>query len=146
MVAGLTPEEARLFDSGTMGAFVHRVITEAAKVGNCVIVGRGSQCILQTRPDVFHVFVYAPWEQRVERVKRRVEPDTNVEELIRSTDGERAHYIRSCFGCDWKEPHLYHMMISSEMGTDSAAATIIDEVRTSGAIARIRVSIPIATT
>ena len=37
-----------------------RIIEEAAEIGDCVIVGRGSQCILQQREDTFHVFIYAP--------------------------------------------------------------------------------------
>ena len=34
------------------------VISEAAKLGQCVIVGRGAQCVLREREDAFHVFVY----------------------------------------------------------------------------------------
>jgi len=37
-----------------------KIIEKAYSDGNAVIVGRGSQCVLQHKPDVFHVFVYAP--------------------------------------------------------------------------------------
>jgi hypothetical protein len=45
------------------------------------------------------------------------------------TDAERARYIRTNFGCDWKDPHLYQLMISSEIGLEKAAATIVDAVQ-----------------
>lgn len=37
-------------------------------------------------------------------------------EVVRPTDRTRATYIRRYFGCDWKDPPLSHMMISSQLG------------------------------
>src|ERR1035441_4292481 len=52
--------ETAVFDAETMALLARAVIEHACETGNCVIVGRGGQCILQNRPDVFHVFLYAP--------------------------------------------------------------------------------------
>ena len=57
------------FDADSMVAFMHRVIDGAASEGNCVIVGRGAPYFLRGREDAFHVFVYAPWEEKIQRVK-----------------------------------------------------------------------------
>jgi hypothetical protein len=62
---------------------------------------------------------------------------------MRSTDLERARYVRTYFGCDWKDPHLYNMMISSQLGIEAAAGMIIEVLRTSDVLARVRISIPI---
>ena len=130
--AGITPGDAQFFDAETMAAFTRQVILKAAGTGDCVIVGRGAQCVLQDREDVLHVFIYAPWAERVGHVRARAESSQDVEELIRVTDHERASYIRTCYGCDWKDPHLYHMMISSRIGTEMAAWMIVNAVQRGG--------------
>ena len=118
-----------VFDCETMTALARSLIEEAYAAGRCVIVGRAGQCVLQERPDAFHVFVYAPWADRVARVRQRVPEGTDVESLIRDTDRQRAEHIRMHFGCDWADPHLYHLLISSELGEDATASIIINALR-----------------
>ena len=38
---------------------IKQEILDAAKQGNCVLVGRGSACALAGVPGCFHIFVYA---------------------------------------------------------------------------------------
>ena len=47
-----------------------RKVSSAAKEGNAVIVGRGSAYYLHGRPDALHVFVYAPLEEKVRRLRK----------------------------------------------------------------------------
>ena len=56
-------------DADSMAVFMQRVIEGAAAAGNCVIVGRGAPYVLRGRPDAFHVFVYAPLEEKIRRVR-----------------------------------------------------------------------------
>jgi len=114
-----------VFDCETMMALARSLIEDACAEGNCVIVGRAGQCILQARQDVFHAFVYAPWAERVARIRKRVPEGTDIESLIRVTDRQRAGHIRMLFGSDWADPHLYHLLISSQLGEDATASTII---------------------
>jgi cytidylate kinase len=120
------------FDAETMAALAQNMIGEAYQRGNCVIVGRGAQCVLRGRKDVFHVFVYAPWAEKVARIRQRLPGQTDVEELIRSTDHQRADYIRTYFRCNWMDPHLYHLMISSQLGEDLVESTIIETLASGG--------------
>jgi cytidylate kinase len=90
-----------------------------------VIVGRGSQCVLQHKPDVYHVFVYAPCQERVVRLRSRLEKDANIEQRMRNVDGERAKYLLQYFGKHWYNPHLYDLMISSSADEDSTARSIL---------------------
>jgi len=121
-VAAVAPDD--FFDAETMASLARREIQEAHKRGHAVIVGRGAQCVLQNQPDTLHVFVYAPWCQRVARVRERAPKGTDGASLIRSTDRQRAEYIRLNYGCQWSYPHLYHMLISSAIGEDRVAALI----------------------
>lgn len=144
IAAGAAPADAQLVDAeSTIAAITQRVISRAAAQGNCVIVGRGAQCVLQTRADVFHVFVYGAWDERVSRVRSRMRSVQDIENLVQCTDRERADYIRTHYGCDWKDPHLYNMMISSQGGVEAAVATIVDTIRNSGVLARIRIAVPL---
>ncbi len=124
-----TVTDAAFFDAETMAALGSNLITAAHARGNCVIIGRGAQCVLQNNTDVFHVYIYAPWSERVARVRRRLPAARDIEELILQTDRERAQYIHLYYGCDWKDPHLYHMLISSELGEDEIAGMIIRTVQ-----------------
>ena len=121
-----------VFDAETMAALATNMIEEAYQRGNCVLVGRGAQCVLQNRKDAFHVFIYAPWEERVARIRLRLPGQTDIEELIRSTDRQRAHYVRTHFHCNWMDPHLYQLMISSQLGEGVVASTIIEALASGG--------------
>jgi len=124
-----TVTEAEFFDAETTSALARNLIVEAHSRGNCVIVGRGAQCILQNRKDVLHVFIYAPWAERIARVRTRVGPSADLEQSIHRTDRQRADFIRLYFGCDWNNPHLYHMLISSEIGEETVAGIIIEALQ-----------------
>src|SRR5579871_3066947 len=56
LTAGVALQEEKCFDEDVMADLTRQIIEHAYEAGNCVIVGRGAQCILQTKPDVFQVF------------------------------------------------------------------------------------------
>jgi|PlaIllAssembly_1097288.scaffolds.fasta_scaffold75430_2 cytidylate kinase len=106
-----------------------RLIEEAARAGRCVIVGRGGQCLLRGRADVFHVFVYAPREERLRRLRERLGPGAELELVLEETDRERASYIRRHFGEDWLDPRLYHLMVNAVLGEETAVSAILAAFR-----------------
>ncbi|MGA2985306.1 MAG: cytidylate kinase-like family protein [Terriglobia bacterium] len=126
------------FDADVAAHLTRRIIEEAAAIGDCVIVGRGSQCILQQREDAFHVFIYAPRGQRQQRLLRR---DTQIskaeaERKLDAEDATRAAYVRSHYGEDWQNRHLYHLMISSCLGEKESVSIILSALHST------RVSVP----
>ena len=124
LAAGLELGEKSVFDAEEMVKISQKIIEKAHSDGNCVIVGRGAQCVLQHQPDVFHVFVYAPFKERILRLRTRLEKGANIEQRIRTVDGERAKYLQEYFGKSWCNPHLYDLMISSREDEDSTARVI----------------------
>lgn len=124
LAAGVIPDQEKCFDEDTMADLTRHIIEHAHEVGNCVIVGRGAQCILQSRADVFHVFVYAPLRVRIHRLRTRLEPGANIEQRIRDVEAERAHYLKLRFGKEWNNPHLYNLMISSGDDEERTARVI----------------------
>jgi cytidylate kinase len=120
-----------VFDAESMAEGWGKIIEEASSIGECVIVGRGGQCILQNRKDAFHVFVYGPWSQKVRRVRRLFPAEKDPEGLITRTDRERTLYIRRHFNLDFNDRHLYHAMLSSCIGDPAVADCIAGMVRSS---------------
>ena len=125
LAAGLELGEDAVFDAEEMVKLTQKIVEQAYAEGNCVIVGRGAQCILQHKPQAYHVFVYAPLKERILRLRSRLEKDANVEQRIRTVDGERIKYLQQYFGKSWCNPHLYDLMISSREDEDSTARVIL---------------------
>jgi len=127
-----TVDSEDFFDAETVAGLARQLIEAAYERGNCVIVGRGAQCVLQNRADALHVFIYAPWRERAARVRLRAPEGADIEELMRSTDRQRAEFMRLHFGCNWSDPHLYHMLISSELGEEPVASIIVEAIMRGG--------------
>jgi cytidylate kinase len=119
------PVPVELFDAAAAATQARRVIEEAYAIGNCVIVGRGSQCILRGNEDVFHAFVYARREDRARRIQMHEPQVADVAALIHSVDVERFQYVRLNYGEDQANPHLYDLMVNSRNWTDIAAEIIL---------------------
>jgi CMP/dCMP kinase len=124
LAAGLELRENTVIDAQEMVKISQKVIEQAYTEGNCVIVGRGSQSVLQGKPEAFHVFVYAPHRERIIRLRKRLEPEADIDQRIRSVDAERAKYLQEYFGKHWLNPHLYDLMISSHPDESSTARVI----------------------
>ena len=124
LAAGLELGDNAVFDAEETVKVSRKIIEQAYAEGNCVIVGRGSQCVLQHKPDVCHVFVYAPCKERIERLRHRLDKGVNAEQRMRAVDEERAKYLRQYFGKEWNDPHLYDLMISSREDEDYTARAI----------------------
>jgi cytidylate kinase len=125
LAAGLELGEDSVFDAEEMVKISRKIIEEAHSGGNCVIVGRGAQCILQYKPDVFHAFVYAPHKERILRLRKRLEKGADAEHRIRTVDEERAKYLQQYYGKSWCDRHLYDLMISSHEDEDATARAIL---------------------
>lgn len=129
LAAGLELREGSVFNPDEMGKLTQKIVEQAYADGNCVIVGRGAQCILRYKPDTYHVFVYAPHRERVLRLRKRLEHGADVEQRMRKVDEERAKYVQGCFGKCWTDPHLYDLMISSHEDEDLTARVILNAMQ-----------------
>jgi cytidylate kinase len=116
------------FDADSMVEFMQRVISGAASEGNSVIVGRGAPFLLRGRPDTFHVFIYAPLEEKIRRLRQVGKTDDEAAVEIANVDRKRVIFVRKYFGMDWPTRELYHMMINSKVGDDIVIDTILNGI------------------
>ena len=121
--------DADLLDARTMARLTRPIVEHAAEAGNCVIVGRGAQCILGGHPQTFHAFLYAPLELRKRRVAERIGGVKGLVHQIEEKDAERAAYIHKFFGRQWSDPHLYDLMLNTRCGDEIAVETILTAAR-----------------
>jgi len=122
----LNAPRLKLADAETIRKVTQKLVMRAAEVGNCVIVGRGSAYYLHNSPDAFHVFVYAPFQEKVRRLQERGKSEKEAVELAQTVDEDRAAFIKHCFGVEWPSRSNFHLMINSEMGDDAAVNTILN--------------------
>lgn len=120
--------EGQHFNADTMVAMLHKVIEEAASKGNCVIVGRGAPFILRNRPDAFHVFIYAPVEEKVRRLRGIGQSEKEARQLVEEVDRERSSFIRHYFGKEWPCRSLYNVMVNSQFGDEHVIDSILQNI------------------
>jgi cytidylate kinase len=115
-----------LVDSETILTITRRVMEHAAKRGNVVIVGRGSQQFLKDRSDTLRVFLYAPRESKIRRLVTRGKVEKEAEELIDTVDDERADFIKKYFNVEWPDRAIYHAMINTSCGDETTMRMILN--------------------
>src|ERR1700740_951168 len=90
----INAHKLKVVDSESIMKFTTLVVEHAAKRGNSVIVGRGSQQFLKHRSDILRVFLYAPREDKVRRLLARGKSEKEAEHLVDTVDQERADFIQ----------------------------------------------------
>jgi len=113
------------FDTDRFVAISQQVLNKAADAGNCVIVGRGAPYFLRERPDVFHVFLYAPRAEKIRRLRQLGKSNEEAEELVDTVDRDRIEFVRHYFNADWPTRCLYHMMINTAIGNEHVLSAIL---------------------
>ena len=117
-----------MVDADCIRQVADQVVTMAAKTGNAVIVGRGSAYFLRERADAFHVFIYAPFEAKVRRLRAEGWTEKEAIELVETVDRDRAAYIKQYFDIEWPARHFFQLMINSAIGEEVVVQTILDSI------------------
>ncbi len=125
----LNAPRLKMVDAECIRQVAQQVVNQAAKEGNCVIVGRGSAYYLRERPDAFHVFIYAPLAEKVRRLRQAGKSEEEAVQLAETVDRDRAAYIRQYFGLEWPNRPLFHLMINSVIGDEAVIQTILDGIQ-----------------
>jgi cytidylate kinase len=126
----LNAYKLKLVDSESILKITERVVQHAAKAGNSVIVGRGSQQFLRNRPDTLRVFLYAPREDKLRRLVARGKSQKDAEQLVDTVDRERTDFLKKYFHVDWPDRGVYHTMINTAIGEQAVLKIILDLAKT----------------
>ena len=124
----LNAPRLKMVDAECVRQVAEQVVTQAARTGNSVIVGRGGAYYLRAREDAYHVFVYAPIEEKVRRMRAMGKSENEALDLAETVDRDRAAYIKQYFGVEWPSRHFYHLMINSTAGDEVVVQTVLDSL------------------
>lgn len=122
-------QRMKMVDADCIREASEKVVRQAGREGHCVIVGRGSAYYLESNPDAFHVFIYAPFDEKVRRLSAMGKSEEEAHTLAETVDQDRAAYIKQYFNVDWPFREIYHLMINSTLGEDTVVDLILDSVK-----------------
>jgi cytidylate kinase len=108
--------------------YMGSIIFEVSRQGKGVIIGHGSQMLLQDFSCALHVRIQAAEASRIEYVaqKQGLSKESACK-LIHKLDSKQRGFFRLAFGKNLNDSSLYDLIINCEkLGYDSAARLIID--------------------
>ncbi len=107
------------------------VIFEAARSGQGVIIGHGSQVLLHDFGCAMHVLIMAQEDSRIHRLMHEMALSREAaQKLIRQSDSQKKGFFRYAFHKDWDDPTLYDLCINADkIGADSAVQFIMEMAR-----------------
>ncbi len=124
----LNAPRLKIADAECIREVAESVVKNAAQCGGCVIVGRGSAYYLQDRRDAFHVFIYAPFDEKVRRLRAEGKSEREAVHLAETVDRDRAAFIKQYFGVEWPDRHRFNLMLNSTIGEAAAVETILNSI------------------
>lgn len=116
----------RVLDEEGAVDLIRATVLKAYEQDNILIVGRGGQVILEDKPDVLHVRVVAPFEERLRRMQEsRDMTPSQVRRYLQGADSASAEYLRSFFHVDPDDATLYHLVVNTgKLGIEGALTLI----------------------
>jgi len=106
--------------------YLRTAILAEAEKGSCIIIGRGAGAIFKNMPAHISMFLAAPPEIRLERVKNYFHCDEHrARQIIERSDQDRLGFHRYFFDIDWRDPENYHISLNTGTFSPSACAEIV---------------------
>ncbi|MFH1487971.1 MAG: cytidylate kinase-like family protein [Pseudomonadota bacterium] len=139
---GITSEDLKGFDEKAPGFFdrilnskpeayldyMEAVVYEVSQRGEGVILGHGSQILLQDFGCALHVLIHAPESTRLQNLMDRQGLSAKAaEKLIWKSDHEKKGFFRFAFHKEASDPSHYDLTINTEKLSGESAAKLVME-------------------
>ena len=110
------------------------VVFKAARIGEGIIIGHGSQVLLQDFGCALHVLVTGQEENRIHYLMHQMSFSREAaERLIRKSDSQKRGFFQYAFHKDWNDPALYDLCVNPDkIGMERAAQLVSDMARSPG--------------
>jgi cytidylate kinase len=105
-------------------------LLQLAELGGAILIGRAGNIVTAKLPNVLHVRLVAPLEDRTERICRDDhKTPAEAHRFCLEEEQARARYVKTYFHADINDSLLYHLVINtSRVGYDGAAQIIGEAV------------------
>jgi len=106
------------------------IISQIGEEGDVVILGRGSQYILNDHPDAYHILLIDGYENRVRFIMKHYDlPRNKAESVVRAEDHRRLSLYRRIGKEDYDSPGLYHLVLNmNRIDLDTALRIVLSMV------------------
>jgi cytidylate kinase len=125
---GFSGSGTEFLDAESLHRLFERVILDVAKRGPSVIVGRAAPWFLRGRKEVMSIFLFAPYDEKMRRLKGIGKSEGEAEDLLQRIDADRAAFIKRYHGKVWPQRDLYHLMINSIIGDEAVIDLMLREM------------------
>jgi cytidylate kinase len=89
------------------------IIAQMGDDGDVVILGRGSQYILNDHPDAYHVLLIDEVENRVQFMMAHYDlSKSRAAQVVRAEDKRRKNLYQKLGKTDYDDPFLYHLVLN----------------------------------
>ena len=101
-------------DHGDYLHYLKTAVLAEVSSGSSIIIGRGANVMLKNIPGVLSVFLVAPIEIRIERVKSYFHcDDRRARQIIEQSDKDREGFHRYFFDMEWQYSGNYHLTLNT---------------------------------
>ena len=113
LVGRILKDERGYIDEEIYLDYLVLIIAQMADDGNVVILGRGSQYILNDHPDAHHVLLIDTLENRVKFMQKNYElSQSRAAQVVKNEDKRRMNLYRKLGKSDYDSPELYHLVLN----------------------------------
>lgn len=109
------------------------IIAKMADENDVVIIGRGSQYILNDHPDTFHILLVDEFENRVKFLIDRYDMSSKkATQVVINEDRRRVNLYSKLGKADFDDPNLYHLVLNMNRIDLDLAKTLVCDLISKG--------------
>ena len=113
LVDRILKDERGYIDEETYLDYIVLIIAQIADEGDVVILGRGSQYILNDHPDAFHILLINDFENRVQFMMDNYDlSHAKAAQVVSREDKRRMSLYRKLGKADYDSSSLYHLVLN----------------------------------
>ncbi|MBT8370641.1 MAG: cytidylate kinase-like family protein [Desulfobacterales bacterium] len=122
LVERILKDERGYIDEEIYLDYLVLIIAQMADDGDVVILGRGSQYILNDHQDAYHILLIDTFENRVKFMQKNYDLSKNrATQVVKNEDKRRFNLYRKLGKTDYDNPALYHLVLNmSRVNLDEA--------------------------
>ena len=122
------PENAD-FDDQKYHVYLKKVLTEIAEEGDAVILGRGSQFILQDHPKTVRILLVGDMEDRIGFLIENYNlARSSAQDLIKREEKRRTAFLKNLGAKDSDAPDFYHLVLNTSLVNLDWAEVVIQDL------------------
>ena len=113
LVERILKDERGYIDEEIYLDYLVLIIAQMADDGDVVILGRGSQYILNDHPDAYHILLIDTFENRVRFMQKNYDlSQARATHAVKNEDKRRINLYKKLGKTDYDNPDLYHLVIN----------------------------------